>query len=151
VKAASGVSLLVEPEHDLGSADEDGPLDQVGLFHHQVNRLLLRGRQRPRLEDGATGADEIQKRVGLDVPLEKGAIRRIAVDVPFFDLDVALFQITSGIATGRSSRLPVEDGLGHGPILGHRIRLWIPTDGARAADFHGPDFWGHRCTRIARI
>jgi hypothetical protein len=51
------------------------------------------------------------------VPFEERAIRRIAVDVAFVDVDAELVQITSGIAAGRSSRFPVKRGLWHDGIL----------------------------------
>jgi len=52
------------------------------------------------------------------VLLEERPARRIAVDVALFDLDALLFQITSGVAAGRSGRLPEKRRLGHG---GHSI------------------------------
>jgi hypothetical protein len=53
----------------------------------------------------------------VDVFLQKRPVRWVLVDVAFFDFDPVLIQKTSGIATGRSRRLPVEDGLGHGLIV----------------------------------
>jgi hypothetical protein len=47
------------------------------------------------------------------VPFEKRTVRRVAIDIPFFDIDLLLLQKTSGVATGRSGGLPVEDRLGH--------------------------------------
>jgi hypothetical protein len=49
--------------------------------------------------------------------LEKRAVRRIAVDVALFDLDLLLRQKTPGVAAGGSRRLEVEDRLGHGGIV----------------------------------
>jgi hypothetical protein len=49
----------------------------------------------------------------VDVPLQEGAVRRIAVDVALVDVDMTRVQKTSGVAAGRSGRLPEENGLGH--------------------------------------
>jgi len=108
---------LVEAEDGPGPADEDGPFDQIRLGHHEVDRFLLRRRQRTRLEGGAAPAHEIEKVVLVDVPLEERAIGWLFVDVAFFDADTLLLQITSGVAAGGSSRFPVEDGLRHEVIL----------------------------------
>jgi 7-carboxy-7-deazaguanine synthase len=54
----------------------------------------------------------------IHVLLEKGAVRRVAVDVAFLDVDSLLLQKTSGVAAGRSRGFPEEDRLGHGVILG---------------------------------
>ncbi|HJR57992.1 MAG TPA: hypothetical protein VJ813_01285 [Vicinamibacterales bacterium] len=111
------VLLFVKAKNDLRAADEDRTLDQVGLRHHQVDRLLFRFRQRARLEDRAAPADEVEEVVGTDVLLQKRTVRRVPVDVALFDADALLLQITSGVAARRSSRLPEEGGLGHGVIL----------------------------------
>jgi hypothetical protein len=115
------VRILVEPKRHSRAADQDRPLDEVGLLHHQVDGFFLGFRQRPRLEHGAAGAHELQEPIGLDVLLEKRAIRRIPVDVTFFDVDLLLSQKTSGVSAGRSRGLQVEDRLGHARIvrLGH--------------------------------
>ena len=102
------VLRLVETKGHFRSADQDRPLDQVRLFHHQVDGLLLRLRQRPRLEDRAARAHEIEKAVGLDVPLKERAIRRFLIDVALFNVDALLIQKTSGVTAGRSSGFPVE-------------------------------------------
>jgi hypothetical protein len=111
------VLLLVEPEQNLRPEHENGSLDQVGLFHHQVYRLLLRAGQGAMFEDGTARAHEIEKAIGIDVPLEKRTIGWIAVDVPLFDLNTKLVQITSGIAARRSGRFPVKRRLQHARIL----------------------------------
>ena len=103
-----GVFRFVEAKDDLRASDEDGPLDQVGLLHHQVDCFLLRFRQRPRLEHRAARAHEIQEAVGLDVLLEKRAVRRVLVDVALLDLDALLIQKTSGVTAGRSGGFPEE-------------------------------------------
>jgi hypothetical protein len=54
----------------------------------------------------------------VDVALEERPVRRVPVDVAFFDVDSLLLQITSGVAAGRSGGFPVEDGLEHVSILG---------------------------------
>jgi hypothetical protein len=92
------------------------------LFHHQVDRFFLRLGQRPRLEHGAAGADEIQEPVRLDVFLEERAIRRLFVDVSLFDVRPLLIQKTSGVAAGRSSGFPEESRLRHKVILVQRLQ-----------------------------
>jgi hypothetical protein len=87
------------------------------LLQHQVDRFLFRARERPLLEHGAAGADEIEEPVGIDVLLEEGPIRRIPVDVAFFDVYRVLLQKTSGVAARRSGGLPVEHRPGHEGIL----------------------------------
>ena len=110
-------SLLVEAEDRPSSRGQDGSPDQIGLLHHQVDRFLLRLRQRPGLEDRAALAHEIQEVLLVHVPLEKRPIGRILVDVSFFDVHPLLLQKTSGVAAGRSSRFPEEGRLGHNAIL----------------------------------
>jgi hypothetical protein len=111
------VLIFVEAENGLRSAHENRPLDQVGLGHHEIDRFLLRLRQRALLEDGTSRADEVEKMGFIDVLLEEGAIRRIAVDVAFFDLDMVLLQKTSGVAARRSRGLQIEERLWHARIL----------------------------------
>jgi hypothetical protein len=123
VLVTASVLVLVEPEDQLRAPDEDRALDQVRLLHHEVDRLFLRRRQGPLLEHGTAGAHELQKPLRVDVPFEERAIGRIAIDVAFFDVDAELVQITSGIAAGRSSRLPVKRGLRHAGILEHLLGL----------------------------
>ena len=112
-----GVGLLVETEHRLRAADEDRTSDEIWLLDHQIDRFLLRSRQRTLLEDRASRADVIEEPAGVDVMLEERAIRGIAVDVTFVDLDVVLLQKPSGVAARSSGRLPEERGLSHPNIL----------------------------------
>jgi hypothetical protein len=111
------VLIFVEAKNCLRSAHENRPLDQVGLLDHEIDRFLLRLRQRPLLEDGTSRADEIEKMGFIDVLLEEGPIRRISVDVAFLDLDMVLLQKTSGVAACRSRGLQIEEGLWHAHIL----------------------------------
>jgi hypothetical protein len=115
--AAFWIGAFVEAERHLPALDQNRPAYQVRLLHHQINRFLLRSRQRPLLEDGASPADEIQKARRVDVFLEKSAGRRILVDVVFFDVDLVLLQKTSGVAARGSGWFPVEDWPGHPRIL----------------------------------
>ena len=104
---------FVESKDGLRTPHQDRSLDQVRLLHHQVDRFLLRFRQRPRLEHRAAGAHEIEEAVGLDVLLEEGPIRRILVDVTLVDVYSLLVQKTSGVAAGRSRGFPEKGRLGH--------------------------------------
>ena len=108
------VRFLVEPEYDRLPADQHRSSDEVWLFHHQVDRLLLRFRQRPLFEDGTARADEIEKPAIVDVLLEERSIGRRLVDIAFFDVDLVLLQKTSGVTAGGSGRLPIENPFGHG-------------------------------------
>src|SRR5262245_8953426 len=96
--SACRIRLLIEAEGYLVTFDENGPANEIGLLHHQVDRLLFRTRQRPLLEDRAPGADEIQEPVRIDMLLEKGPGWRVLVDVVLFDVHTVLFQKTSGVA-----------------------------------------------------
>jgi hypothetical protein len=87
------------------------------LFQHQVYGFLLGPRQCALLEYRAARAHEIEKAAFIDVCFEKGPVRRFLVDVALDDVDALFGQKTSGVAAGRSSRLPVEDRLRHVPIL----------------------------------
>jgi hypothetical protein len=107
----------MEPERHLRAANQDWSLDEVGLLHHQVDRFRLGLRQCARFEYGAARADELEEPVGIDMLLEKGSIRRVPVDVTFFDVDLLLLQKTSGVSARRSRGLEVEDWLGHGRIV----------------------------------
>jgi hypothetical protein len=114
------VFLFVESERRLRTSHQDRTPDQIRLLHHQVDRFLLRLRQRPLLEYRASRAHEVEEPIFLDVLFQEGAIGRIAVDVALFDLDAVLLQITSGVAAGRSRRLPEEGRLRHALILSCR-------------------------------
>ena len=107
------VGLLVESERDSRASDQDGAPNQVRVVHHQVDRFLLRLRQRPLLEHRAAGADEIEEALGVDVLLQELAGRRFLVDVDLVDVDALRIQKTSGILAGRSRRFRVERRLGH--------------------------------------
>ena len=111
------IRLLVEPEQDLRPTHEDGAADQVGVLHHQVDRLALRFGQRALLEHRAAGADEVQETVGVDVLFQKSPIRRRFVDVDLLDVDILLVQETPGVLAGRSGGLGVEGRLGHPEIV----------------------------------
>jgi hypothetical protein len=102
------VRVLVEAENHLGALDHDRPPDQVGIFHHEIDRFLLRGGQRTLLEYRTPQADVIQEVISLDVLLEKLPRRRRLVDVYFVYRDPGRVQITSGVLAGRSRRFPVE-------------------------------------------
>ena len=111
------VRLLVESEDRATTQDEDWPLDQVRLLEHQRDGLPLRRGQRALPEHRAAAADVLEEVRLVDVLLEKSARGRRPVDVTLLDLDPALCQMTSGILTGRSGWLPVEDRLRHIGIL----------------------------------
>jgi hypothetical protein len=111
------VLVLVEPEDHLAAANQDRTPDQVRLRHHQIDRLLLRPRQRTLFEHRAAGADEVEKPFRVDVLLEKRPIRWMTIDVLLVDVEVSLLQKTSGVTAGRSRRFPVEDRLWHADIL----------------------------------
>src|SRR4029450_900027 len=111
------ICLAIEAEDYLAAADQDRATDQVRLLHHQVDCFLLRLRQRPLLEHRAARADEIEEVLLVDVSLEKRTIGRIGVDVDLGGFAVMLFQKTSGIAAGRSRRLPVKSDTRHDGIV----------------------------------
>jgi hypothetical protein len=97
--------------------NEDGTADQVRLLHHQINRLFLRSRQRPLFEHRASSADEIEKPITIDVLFEERPCRRLSIDVVLFNLDVLLFQKTSGVSACSSGGFPVKDRACHARIL----------------------------------
>src|SRR5262245_61972691 len=112
------VLLLIEAEDDATALDEDRPANQVWVLHHQIDRFLLRFRQRPLFEHRAPRAHEVEKSIGLDVALEKLACGRFLVDIELLHVHACCVQKTSGIFAGRSRRLPVEGWLRHaGRIL----------------------------------
>ncbi|MEO5896032.1 MAG: hypothetical protein ABIS06_10050 [Vicinamibacterales bacterium] len=113
----AAVLLFVKTEDHLAALDQDRALDQIWLRHHQVDRFVLRFRQRLGLEDRAAGADEIEKTLLVDVLFEKCPVGGLFVDVLLIDLDALLLQKTSGVAAGRSGRFQVKRGLRHGLIL----------------------------------
>jgi len=97
--------------------DQNRAPDEIWLLHHQVDGFLLRSRKRSLLEHRAASADEVQKPIRIDVLLEERSRRRFLVDVVFFNVNVLLVQITSGVATRGSGRLPVENRGRHARIL----------------------------------
>src|SRR4051812_46337722 len=111
------IRVLVEPERHPGSVNQDWPPDEIWLLHHQIDGFLLRLGMRSLLEHRASSADEIEKPIRIDVLLEERSCRRLLVDVVFFNRDVLLVQITSGIAARGSGRLPIEDRGRHARIL----------------------------------
>src|SRR4029079_18028515 len=111
------VVLLVETEGDLRAANQDRAADQVRVLHHEIDRFLLRLRQRPLLEDRAARAHEVEEPIGIDVLFEEGAIRRVLVDVDLRDVEPLLVQETPGVLAGGSGRFGIERRLGHGRIL----------------------------------
>ena len=119
------VLVLVESEDHLGSPDQNRPPDQIGILHHQVDRLLLRSRQSALLEDRAARADELEKAIRVDVAFEKIAGRRVAIDVDRTDVGAALVQKTSGVLTRRSGGLPVKDRFHNIADCRLKIEDWI--------------------------
>jgi hypothetical protein len=117
------VLFLVEAENDAGSLDHDGTPDQVGVFHHQGDRLLLRFRQRPLLEHRAARADEIKEPIAVDVPLEELPRGRFLVDVDLVDIQACRIQKTSGVFAGGSGGLGIERRLGHGGRIIEKLQI----------------------------
>ena len=108
------VLVLVEPEDHLRTFDQDRPLDQVRLLHHQIDGFLLRTRQRPLLPHRAARAHEVEKSLLVDVLLEEFTAGRILVDVDLLDSNVVRVQETPGVPASSSGRLCVEGELRHG-------------------------------------
>ncbi len=85
------VFLLVEAEDYGGSLDDNWPPDEIGVLHHQVDRLFLRSRQPLLFEDRAARADVLQEASRIDVLFEERARRRLVIfyvsdpDTPFLD------------------------------------------------------------------
>ena len=111
------VHLLVEAEDDLRPLDQDRPLDQVRVLHHQVDRFLLRPRQRPLLEDRAARADEIEKCSGSMCFSRNSRSGGVLLMSICSTVDALLVQETSGVLAGRSGGFGVEGGAGHGAIV----------------------------------
>jgi hypothetical protein len=116
-RISPAIGLPVEPERHFRAPDENRAPDQIGILHHQVDRLLPGLRKRPLLEDRAAGADEVEEPFRVDVLLEKRAIRRRLVDIDLFDRDPLLIQVTPGILTGGSGGFRVEGRFGHQEIV----------------------------------
>jgi len=51
--------------------------------------------------------------VGVDMALEEFPRRRFAVDVELMNFNAGFFQKTSGMAAGRSTRLPIKRWFRH--------------------------------------
>ena len=111
------VLRFVETKNGPRASHQNGSLDQVRLFHHQVDRFLLRFRQRPRLEYGAARTHEVEEAIDFDVRFEKCPVGRLLVDIAFLDVNALLLQKTSGVAAGRSGGFPEEGRLRHRLIL----------------------------------
>ena len=112
-RSECAVLLLVEAEDHPRSLDHDRPADQVGILHHEVDRLLLRRGKRPLLEHRAARAHEIEKPCRVDMAFEELPRWRLLVDIDLVDLDACRIQKTSGILAGRSRRFGVERRLRH--------------------------------------
>ena len=111
------VGILVESKGDRRPLDQDRPADQVGVFHHQIDGLVLRFGQRPFLEDGAPRAHEVEKPLAVDVLLEEGPVRGGLVDVDLLDVDLLLVQETPGVLAGGSGGFGVEGRFRHPEIV----------------------------------
>ena len=111
--AQFAVRLSIEAEDHAIALDQNRTLDQIGLRHHQVDRLFLRAREWTLLEHRATSAQEVEEMRGIHVFFEEGAARRVLVDVDLLKGDTLLVQKTSGIAAGRSRGFPIERRLRH--------------------------------------
>ena len=109
--------ILVEAEDHPRPLDHDRTPDQVGILHHQRDRLAFRLRQRPFLEHRASRADVVEEVIGFDVLLEKLARRRLLVDVDLLDVDLLRIQETPGVLARGSGGFRVEEGLGHFRIV----------------------------------
>ena len=107
------VCLFVEPEHDLRALDEDRPADEIRILHHQRDRVLLRLRQRPLLEDRAPRAHEIEEPARVDVLFEELPRRRCLVDIDLVDVESFCVQKTSGVLAGRSGEFRIEGRFRH--------------------------------------
>jgi hypothetical protein len=105
--------VLVEAEYDFRSFDQNRALDHVGVLDHQIDGFLLGSRQRSLFEDRAALADEIEKMFGVDMALEEFPRRWLAVDVELVNLNAGPLQKTSGVAAGRSTRLPIKGRFRH--------------------------------------
>ena len=103
-----GVIVLVESEDHLRPVHDNRPPDQIGVLHHQIDRFLLRLRERAFLEDRAARAHEIEKALRIDVLFEKLPGWRLLVDVDLRDVYACVVQKTSGVLAGRSRRLRVK-------------------------------------------
>ena len=108
------VLILIEPEDDFRSFDEDRATDQIGIRHHQIDRFFLRLRQGPLFPHRTSRADEVEESIGVDVLFEELARRRLLVDVDLVDVDARARQRTSGVLARGSGRLPVERRFRHG-------------------------------------
>ena len=110
-------SSFLNPKTTFAPRTRIGRLIRFGCSSiRSMASFLVRGSARC-LEYRAARAHEIEKAVFIDVFFEKGPVRRFLVDVALDDVDALFGQKTSGVAAGRSSRLPVEDRLRHVPIL----------------------------------
>jgi hypothetical protein len=116
-RASTFVFFLVEAERDLRTPDENRPTNEVRVFHHEVDRVFLRFRQRSLLEHGAPRADEVEEAILVDVLLEKLARRGCLVDVDLLDVDLLRIQETPGVLARGSGGFRVEEGLGHFRIV----------------------------------
>ena len=108
-----GVRVLIEAENHLRPLDQNRPADEIRIGQHEVNRLLLRLRERPFFPDWTAHAHVIEETSGIHVSFEPFARRGLFVDVDFRDVDIRGRQKTSGVLAGRSGRLAVEHWLGH--------------------------------------
>jgi hypothetical protein len=111
--ALSFVGFLIEAEDYLRALDQDRAADQIRIRHHQLDRFLLRFRQRPLLEDRTARADVVEKVIRLDVLLEKLARGRLLVDVDLLNLDAVRIQKTSGVLARGSGGFRVKGRLRH--------------------------------------
>ena len=119
------VLVLVESEDHFRPFDDNRSPDQVRVRHHQIDRFLLRRRQRPFLEDRAARAHEVEKAVGVDVFFQELPRRWFLVDVELLHVHARRVQKTSGVLAGRSSGLGIEGRLRHRVII-------VRQEGSRA-------------------
>src|SRR5258708_1101014 len=112
-RSECGVYVLYDSERHLLAAYQNRPADRIRVLHHEIDRFLLRLRQRPFLEHRTTRAHKVEEAIRLDVLLEERARRRLLVDVELMNVDPRCVQKTSGILAGRSSGFRVERRFRH--------------------------------------
>src|SRR5438067_2220568 len=107
------VLLPVEPEDYSRALDQNRPANQVRVLHHQVDRFLLRLRQRALFPHRAARAHVVEEAPRVDVFLEELARRRLLVDVHLADVHAGRVQKTSGVLARGSGGLPEERRFRH--------------------------------------
>ena len=105
----------------LRIADDDRAADEIGVFEHQIDGLLLGQLARSEVAlfvGGAAPVEEILDARLVDQPLEQLARRRFFGQIVFVQIDAVLLEVGDRLPAAGSTRLEIDVD-----FFLHRLRI----------------------------